>query len=417
MEHVVGQQELVRAGGMLDELVRAGRLPSMVFWGPPGCGKTTLAFILANSMGMEFVPFSAVLGGVKEIREIVAVASRKLELTGKATVLFVDEIHRFNKSQQDAFLPHVERGTVLLLGATTENPSFEVNPALLSRVTVVRLLPLAVEDLEAVIRRALEAPEGLAGAVEATDEAVTLMAELADSDARRGLNLLEQAAWVAGRRQAPVDADLVKEAFEKQPLSHDRAGEHHYDVASAFIKSLRGSDPDAALYWMLRMVDAGDDPLFVARRMVIFAAEDVGNADPQALAVATNCFEAVRSIGLPECRIPMAQAATYLACAPKSNAAYLALKAAEKDVAGHGTLPVPMHLRNAPTRLLKEMGAGKGYRYPHDHPGGYVTERYRPDEVQANSYYKPKQIGYEKQIGKMMEWRRNRDETGPKTDE
>jgi putative ATPase len=410
MDDLVGQQELVGQGGMLADLVKAGKLPSMLLWGPPGCGKTTLAFIIASTMGMEFVPFSAVLGGVKEVRQIVATAQQRLESSGRPTVLFVDEIHRFNKAQQDAFLPHVERGTVVLLGATTENPSFEVNPALLSRVTVARLFPLSIEDLGRVLARAVEAPEGLAGEVDVTSEAIGVMAELADSDARRGLNLLEQAAWVAQRREQAINAELVKEVFEKQPLAHDRAGDHHYDVASAFIKSLRGSDPDAALYWMLRMVEAGDDPVFVARRMVIFAAEDVGNADPQALGIATHCFNAVRSIGLPECKIPMAQAATYLATAPKSNAAYMALKKAEKEVSNRGSLPVPMHLRNAPTSLLKEMGAGKGYNYPHDFPGGYVPEQYKPDEIQGATYYKPKKIGYEKQIRQMMQWRKEQDE-------
>jgi len=406
LDEVVGQSTLTGPGGLLREFIQAGRIPSLIFWGPPGSGKTTLAFILASSSQARFVPFSAVLGGVQEIRRIVAEAEEILRNTGRATVLFVDEIHRFNKSQQDAFLPHVEKGTITLIGATTENPSFEVNSALLSRCTVAKLAPLSQDDIAALVKRAVLEPRGLAGKVEVSDDAISLIAGIADSDARRGLNLLEQSAWVANRRGGPVTPELVTETFEKQPLRHDKGGDQHYDVISAFIKSMRGSDPDAALYWMVRLLDAGEDPLFIVRRMVIFAAEDIGNADPRAMQVAVNCLHAVQFVGLPEGRIPMAQAVTYLATASKSNASYLALKEAEKDVSQYSTLEVPMHLRNAPTRLMAEMGAGKGYRYPHDFPKSYVKENYFPEKMpEKRRYYEPKDTGHEKHIRALMDWR------------
>jgi len=404
LDEVVGQEQVTGEGGVLRKLAAAGRNSSMVLWGPPGTGKTTLAHVVARATGARFVPFSAVLGGVPEIRKIVSEAEDYLRRTGKNTVLFVDEIHRFSKSQQDAFLPHVEKGTIVLIGATTENPSFEVNAALLSRMTVVRLQSLSGEDVERLLHRAVESSKGLCRRVGIDEEAVRLMAGVADGDARRGLNLLEQAAWVAESQGTAVTAALVSDVFRKQPLRHDKDGDAHFDVVSAFIKSLRGSEPDAALYWMLRMLEAGEDPLFVVRRMVIFAAEDIGNADPRALQVAVNCMEAVRFIGLPEGRIPMAQAVTYLATAPKSNASYLALQAAAGAVRDGGSQPVPMHLRNAPTKLMAKLGAGKGYRYPHDFPHGFVDDIYLPEGM-SGGFYKPRESGYEKQIIKIMEWR------------
>ncbi len=410
LTEVVGQDEVTGSGGLLREMVEAGRVPSLIFWGPPGCGKTTLANVLAKVTENYFVAFSAVLGGVKEVRAIVAEAQKRLTREGRQTILFVDEIHRFNKSQQDAFLPHVEKGTVVLVGATTENPSFEVNAALLSRCTVVRLKALDSESLIALVRSAADSPRGLAGTPALEEEAAKLIAGLADTDARRALNLLEQAAWVAEHRATAITPELVQEVFKKQPLRHDKGGDDHYDVVSAFIKTLRGSDPDAALYWMVRLLEAGEDPIFVLRRMVIFAAEDIGNADPRALEVANNALQAVRLIGLPEGRIPIAQAVVYLATAPKSNASYLALKAALDAVKKHGSAPVPMHLRNAPTRLMAEFGASKGYKYPHDYPGGYVPENYWPEGLSGGPYYEPKEAGYEKHIAALMKWRKSLDE-------
>jgi putative ATPase len=325
--------------------------------------------------------------------------------------LFIDEIHRFNKAQQDAFLPHVEKGTIVLIGATTENPSFEINAALLSRCTVVRLEGLVSHHVEEVLRRAVVDPRGLAGDTEVEEGALELIAGIADSDARRALNLLEQATWVSRHRDVPLTPDLVKAVFAKQPLRHDKGGDAHYDVVSAFIKSLRGSSSEGALYWMVRLLEAGEDPIFVARRMVIFASEDVGNADPRALQVAINTFEAVRFVGLPEGKIPLSQAATYLATAPKSNASYTALAAAEKLVKQAGSAPVPLHLRNAPTRMMADLGMGKNYRYPHDFPGGYVpAETYLPEEAGTPRFYEPRGVGYEKHIRELMAWRQRLDE-------
>lgn len=405
LDEVVGQDDVVGPGGILRELLRSRRLPSVVFWGPPGCGKTTLACLLAEEVGARFVPFSAVLGGVAEVRKIIATAEELLTAGGQRTLLFVDEIHRFSKSQQDAFLPHVERGTVLLVGATTENPSFYVNSALLSRTTVVRLEPLDKAGVVMVLRRALSHPSGIPG-LDAEEAALELLADLADGDARRSLNLLEQASWVAKRRGVPVSVPLLVQLFKRQPLRHDKSGDAHYDLISAFIKSLRGSSPDAALYWLARLLDSGEDPLFLARRMLIFASEDVGNADPRALQVATAVVDALRFLGMPEGRIVLAQGVTYLATAPKSNASYTALNEAMADMPRHGTAPVPMHLRNAPTALMAEMGAGKEYLYPHDFPGGFVNQRYFPYGMTDPTYYRPKSTGYEKHIAELMDWRR-----------
>ncbi len=407
LDEVVGQEELAGSQGTLRRLVETGNLPSLLFWGGPGCGKTTLAHVLGTLPGYRFISFSAVLGGVKEVRAIVQEASQVLAGQGDKTVLFVDEIHRFSKSQQDAFLPHVERGTVVLIGATTENPSFYVNAALLSRCTVARLEPLKTEDLSKLLRRAAAEERGLGGAVVVEEDAIEQIAQLADSDARRALTLLEQVAWVAQRREAPVSLQLVAEVLKKQPMAHDKAGDSHYDIVSAFIKSLRGSDPDGALYWMARLLEAGEDPLFVLRRMVIFASEDVGNADPRALQLTVSGMEAVRFLGMPEGRIALGQLATYLACAPKSNASYLAIDAALGDVKKGSNHPVPLHLRNAPTKLMKEMGAGKGYQYPHDHPGAVVEADYFPEGMPPRRYYEPKETGYEGHMKKMMEWRRS----------
>lgn len=407
LDDVVGQHSLVGPGGKLRQLTASGQLPSLLLWGPPGSGKTTLARILARGRGGHFEPFSAVLGGVAEVRKIVDLAAQRKQQEGTPTVLFVDEIHRFSKSQQDAFLPHVERGTVILIGATTENPSFYVNAALLSRCTVIRLGTLESADIHVVLCRAVEDERGLGGTVAVADDALTTLSELAMGDARRGLSLLEQAAWAAAGRNGDVDRALVLEVFEGQPMSHDKKGDSHFDLLSAFIKSLRGSDPDAGLYWMSRLLEAGEDPLLLIRRLVIFASEDVGNADPRALQVAVSGLDAIRFLGLPEGRIPLAQVVTYLACAPKSNASYLGMKEAAAFVERTGPAAVPMRLRNAPTALMKEMGAGKGYRYPHDFPHGYVAEDYFPESLRPERFYDPKETGYEKHLREMMAFRRS----------
>jgi putative ATPase len=406
LEEVEGQPGIVGPGSFLARALAADRLPSLILWGPPGSGKTTLARLTAAYTKARFVPFSAVLGGVKDVRAIIDEARRRRVENGVRTILFVDEIHRFNKAQQDAFLPHVEDGTVVLIGATTENPSFYVNSALLSRCRVVRLEPLPAEAVARVLRRTLDEPQrGLGpGAPAFDDEAVVRIAELADGDARRALNLLEQAAQHArteGRQR--LDRAAVDEALARPGLRHDRSGDQHYDVVSAFIKSLRGSDPDAALYWMLRMLEAGEEPLFVLRRLVIFAAEDIGNADPRALQVALAAMEAFRFLGLPEGRIPMAQACTYLAAAPKSNASYAALNAAAEEARAAGALPVPLHLRNAPTGLAKSLGHGAEYRYPHDWPGHFVPDAtYLPDALRGRVYYEPSDQGLEQKIGERL---------------
>jgi putative ATPase len=347
-----------------------------------------------------------VLSGVKELRHILDEAQEQRRLYGKPTVLFVDEIHRFNKAQQDAFLPHVEKGLIVLLGATTENPSFEVIAPLLSRARVVVLESLSPDDLLVLLKRALQDEERGLGAqhLTADAEALQFIAQHAQGDARAALNILEVAASLAAQKEvAHIDLVLVEEAAQHKALLYDKGGEEHYNVISAFIKSLRGSDPHAAVYWLMRMLEAGEDPLFIVRRMVIFAAEDIGNADPQALSLAVATKDAVHFVGLPEARIPLAQAATYLATAPKSNASYQAMLAALDDVKTHGPLPVPLHLRNAPTKLMKGLGYGKGYQYAHSYEGAVIDQQHLPDALRERRYYAPSERGQEKAIKERME--------------
>ena len=411
LDEFVGQKHLLGPGRILTEMADSGQLRSLVLWGPPGSGKTTLAQILASKTGARCVHFSAVTSSVKDLKKIIDEAER-LGRAGKNTVLFVDEIHHFNKSQQDNFLPYVERGTLVLIGATTENPSFEVISPLLSRAQVLVLKTLSTEEIGAIVDRALEDNErGLANMhLKISPEGRDFLVEHSQGDCRIALNTLETASALAHRAEvSEIGLTHVQEALQLRPLRYDKTGEEHYNVISAFIKSLRGSDPDAALYWMMRMIEAGEDPLFIARRMVIFAAEDIGNADPGALQVAVAAKDAFHFIGLPEGRIPLAQAATYLATAPKSNASYLAMLAATQDVEQRGALPVPLHLRNAPTGLMKKLGYGKDYQYAHNFPDHVVKQQHLPEELKTRKYYVPSDSGYEKQIKQRLElWQRKK---------
>jgi putative ATPase len=379
----------------------------MILWGPPGVGKTTVGRIIAEQTQAKYVPFSAVLGNLQELRAIVAEAQDGLAFEGKRTVVFVDEIHRFNKAQQDAFLPHVENGTITLVGATTENPSFAVNAALLSRCKVFRLDPLSDEDLVLLLKRALtDEMRGLgASHLEIDDDALAAIANLARGDARRALSALEALSdYAKSRSSTRITRDLVKAANDETPLLYDKAGEEHYNVVSAFIKSMRGSDPDAAVYWMLRMVDAGDDPLFVLRRMLIFASEDVGNADPRAITIVVACDQAFRRMGMPEGLYPLSHAAVYLACAPKSNAVGVAWQRARELVTSHGALAVPKKLRNASTPLMRDEGYGEGYKYAHAFQGGVVPgETYLPDELVGKVLYEPVDRGEEARIRQRLD--------------
>lgn len=402
----VGQEHLVGPDKILRGFMERRELVSMIFWGPPGVGKTTLALIVARAMGVHFVSFSAVLSGVKDIRAVIEDAKQQLKYYGKRTILFVDEIHRFNKAQQDGFLHHVEDGTITLIGATTENPSFEVNAPLLSRCKVLVLEQLSADNIKTIIINTLSNKErGLGNLeIEIDDAAFNFIVELSHGEARVALNTLESAIMLTkpdkGNKRK-VTLKIAQEAMQRKALLYDKGGEEHYNVISAFIKSMRGSDPDAALYWLARMLEAGEDPLFIARRMVIFASEDIGNADPSAVQVAVAVKDAFHFVGMPEGWIPLSQGVTYLASAPKSNASYKAYLEALNDVKEKGALGVPLHIRNAPTSLMKDLGYGKGYKYPHNH-GGYVEQSYLPKELQGKEYYKPTDNGFDKEIKKRI---------------
>jgi len=393
---IVGQTHLIGENKILNNFIKLKNLPSIIFWGPPGVGKTTIANVLALELGYKFISLSAVDSGVKDLRNIIQEAESRFR-NNQQTILFIDEIHRFNKSQQDALLHAVEKGILILIGATTENPSFEVNSALLSRCRIYKLNPLEKSEILELIDRAIKNDKIICKyKVEFEDK--QLFAELSSGDARKALNLLESAFNINKKENSNeifITNKCVEDILTQNILLYDKKGENHYDTISAFIKSMRGSDPNASIFWLAKMIAAGEDPKFIARRMVIFASEDIGNADPNALQIAISVFKAVEIIGLPECAINLAQGVTYLASAPKSNASYLALLSANEEIKKGISTVVPLKLRNAPTNYMKNEGYAKDYKYPHDYPLGFVEENYFPDNIEPIIFYKPKEIGYE----------------------
>lgn len=416
LDELVGQDHLLGQGKLLRQAIESDHLPSMILWGPPGSGKTTLAMIIATTTGAQFLAFSAVLSGVKEIKEVIQEANEEWRYHKKRTILFVDEIHRFNKAQQDAFLPHVEKGTIVLIGATTENPSFEVISPLLSRTKVFTLRSLTEDEIELILKRGQEDKERGLGQYHTLiePEVIKGICLIANGDARIALNTLEMIVLTTPPDQKGIrhiKKEDLEEILQKKAFLYDKSGEEHYNLISAFHKSLRGSDPDAALYWLGRMLEAGEDPLYVARRMIRFASEDVGNADPQALQVAIAAMEAFHFIGLPEGNLALAQAAVYLATAPKSNAIYTAYQKVQRDIRELENMPVPLHIRNAPTKLMEDLGYGKDYKYPHDYPDHFVEEEYLPENLKGRTYYQPTEQGFEKEIKKRLEvWRKKKSE-------
>ncbi|MBF0182999.1 MAG: replication-associated recombination protein A [Magnetococcales bacterium] len=419
MEELLGQGHLIGPDRLLTRALAERQLPSMIFWGPPGCGKTTLARLLANQCQLPFTAMSAVFSGVKEVRAVVDEARQRHHNGLGSTILFMDEIHRFNKAQQDAFLPTVEDGTIILLGATTENPSFELNGALLSRCRVVVLQSLQESDLLLLLQRALQDPHRGYGhaAISLSEGLLPSLAAAAQGDARYALNLLETLVTVSGVLDAPrtLNEGDLQHTLQQRAVLYDKSGEEHYNLISALHKSLRGSDVDAALYWLARMLTGGEDGLYVARRLVRFASEDVGNADPQALAVTLQARDAYHFLGPPEGELALAQAVVYLATAPKSNTIYRAYQAAQQAARQSGHLPPPLHIRNAPTRLMKELGYGADYRYPHDYENGFVAETYLPEPLRGQRFYQPVERGFEREISKRLAyWQRLRQQTAEK---
>ena len=407
IEEILGQDHILGPSRVLRRSLETGNLFSIIFWGPPGSGKTTIAKLIAKYSKCPFESFSAVLSGVRELRTVIASAKKTHKYELKPTILFVDEIHRFNKAQQDAFLPHVESGLIILIGATTQNPSFEVIPPLLSRTRVMTLKPLGNEDIAVILRRALEDRErGLADLnIEVQEDALQYIINVSHGDARTALNNLESASYFVQPDKDSkriLDMAAVALALNRKPLIYDKDGEEHYNLISALHKSMRGSDPQASVYWLYRMLEAGEDPLFIGRRLIRFASEDIGLANPKALEVALTAYQAWQKIGPPEAELSLAQAVVYLATAPKSNSLYLAEKSVKKEIQESGPQPVPLHLRNAPTQLMKQMGYGKGYKYPHDYPKGRVKQQYLPEKTKGKIFYRPSNTAFEKEIKRRM---------------
>jgi len=410
LHEFIGQEHLVGEGRVLRKAIESRKVPSIILWGPPGCGKTTLAYVIAKATQARFSAISAVSAGVADLRRLIEEAKERYKLYQERTILFIDEIHRFNKAQQDAVLPYVEDGTITLIGATTENPSFEVISPLLSRCQLLTLNPLAEDEMQAIISRAImDELKGLGSLnVELDEDAMIHLIMMSNRDARVALNTLEIAAQTTlpdadGKRR--ISLSTIEDAIQHKAPRYDKAGEQHYDIISALHKSMRGSDPDASLYWLGRMLEAGEDPLYIARRLVRFASEDIGMADPQALVVAMAAQQAVHFIGMPEGNLALAEAVVYLATAPKSNSLYQAYSQVQEEIKQSPDEPVPLHLRNPVTSLMKKIGYGKGYKYPHDYPGHFVQQQHLPDSVKGKHYYTPSEQGYEKEVAqRLKEW-------------
>ncbi|MDP2042299.1 MAG: replication-associated recombination protein A [Algoriphagus sp.] len=396
LEDLIGQEHLSAPNSFLHKAIKSGNVPSLILWGPPGVGKTTIANIIANEIKAPFYTLSAISSGVKDIREVIEKAKFQM-----GVVLFIDEIHRFNKSQQDALLGAVEKGTIRLIGATTENPSFEINGALLSRCQVFTLNPLGKSELKAMMRQALEKDSDLKK-IKVELQEIDALLRISGGDGRKLLNLLEIVIDGINENPCVITDEIVMKIAQQKVALYDKSGEQHYDIISAFIKSIRGSDPNAAVYWLARMIEGGEDVKFIARRLVILSSEDIGNANPNALLLATNCFEAVKIIGYPEARIILAQCVTYLASSPKSNASYLAINQAQALVREKGDLSVPLHLRNAPTKLMKDLNYGKAYKYSHDFPGNFVAQEFLPDEIKGTKLYEPGDNTRENELRKYL---------------